>query len=69
VPSGPQVLEDFGPLARSLGWQLSALGWAREGTRPFISGGVPFKDNDDGRAAENAAAVLFANCLEAAPPC
>jgi tetratricopeptide (TPR) repeat protein len=61
------VLQDFRPLADSLEWELSDLYWAQEGVLPFAANEVPFLINNDGRASENAAAVLFANCAEAPP--
>jgi tetratricopeptide (TPR) repeat protein len=62
-----QVLEDYRPLVDSLEWRLSDLYWAREGVRPFAANDVPFLINNDGRASESAAAVLYANCREAPP--
>jgi hypothetical protein len=62
------TLEDFKPLTSSLGWQLSDLYWQTAGVRPFVENEVPFVVTSNGRLSEEAAAVLFANCIEAPPP-
>ena len=62
-----QVIQDFRPLSESLEWELSDWYWAAEGVRPFVANEVPFIVNNNGRASKNAAACLFANCLEAEP--
>ena len=61
------TLEDFKPLTNSLGWQLSDLLWETAGVRPFIENEVPFVVTSNGRLSEDAAAVLFANCIDASP--
>src|SRR5262245_30465109 len=61
------TLEDFKPLTSSLGWQLSDLYWQTAGVRPFVENEVPFVVTSNGRLSEDAAAVLFANCVEAPP--
>jgi tetratricopeptide (TPR) repeat protein len=60
-----QLLQDYRPLTASLEWELSGLYWEREGVRAFARDGVPFIVNNDSRTSESAAAILFANCLEA----
>jgi hypothetical protein len=50
-----------------LEWRLSELYWITEGVRPFITDAVPYSINNDGAASAAAAAVLFANCTDAAP--
>jgi len=64
VVAPAQIVQDFRPLAESLEWELSDWYWASEGVRPFVENEVPFVINNNGRASENAAACLFANCLE-----
>jgi tetratricopeptide (TPR) repeat protein len=61
------MIEDYRPLAESLGWQLAALNWLRLGVLPFIAGDVPFIVNNNGRLSTDAAALVFANCREAEP--
>ncbi len=63
-----QLIEDYRPIAESLECRLATLQWVRQGTLPFAQGHVPFAVNNNGRLSENAAALLFANCLETAPP-
>lgn len=63
VPS--QVVEEFRPLAECLEWRLSSLHWDTAGVLPFVDSEVPFLINNTGRLSENAAALLFANCLDA----
>jgi tetratricopeptide (TPR) repeat protein len=67
IPSGDITLEDFRPLPLNLEWRLSDAYWAAEGVTPFIIDAVPYQVNNDGSASAAAAAVLFANCVEAAP--
>lgn len=67
VPDGDVTLEDYRPLPHNLEWRLSDAYWSAEGVRPFITGAVPYHVNNDGSASAAAAAVLFANCVEAAP--
>ncbi len=62
-----QFLGPYLPLAQSLEWELSELHWVREGVLPFVDGMVPYLINNDGRLSADAASVLFANCMEAAP--
>ncbi|HET9319887.1 MAG TPA: SAM-dependent methyltransferase [Bryobacteraceae bacterium] len=64
---GWQLIEDYRPLAESLEWQLASLHWMHEGVLPFVQSGVPYLVNNDGLLSANSAALLFANCLEAAP--
>jgi tetratricopeptide (TPR) repeat protein len=63
VPSS--IVEDFRPLAECLEWRLSDVHWHSAGVLPFVDSEVPFLINNTGRLSENAAALLFANCLEA----
>ena len=65
VVSGDYELEDYRPLPLNLEWRLSALHWIRAGVTPFITNDVPFVVNNNGQASADAAAVLFANCLDA----
>ena len=65
VATGDCELEDFRPLPHNLEWRLSALHWIRTGVTPFITDDVPYLVNNNGRASAGAAAVFFANCLEA----
>jgi tetratricopeptide (TPR) repeat protein len=62
-----QMVDDYRPLAHSLEWQLSTLHWIEAGVLPFIDSSVPFLINNNGRLSSNAAALLFANCVEAPP--
>jgi tetratricopeptide (TPR) repeat protein len=62
-----QVLQEFRPLARSLEWDLANLYWITRGLLPFVDNEVPYLINNSGRASEDAALVLCANCLEGAP--
>jgi len=64
---GWQMIEDYRPLAESLEWQLASLHWMQEGVLPFAQSGVPYLVNNDGLLSANSAALLFANCVEAAP--
>jgi tetratricopeptide (TPR) repeat protein len=59
------LIEDFRPLSLNLEWRLSELHWIREGVTAFITGDVPWHVNNNGRASADAAAVLFANSIEA----
>jgi tetratricopeptide (TPR) repeat protein len=59
-----RIIQEFRPLVQSLEWQLSDLYWANDGAAPFIRSQVPFIINNSGRLSEDAAALLFANCLE-----
>jgi hypothetical protein len=63
---GDIVLEDYRPLPLNLEWRLSDVYWAAEGVTPFITDAVPYQANNDGRASAAAAAILFANCVDAA---
>lgn len=63
----PVVLEEFRALAQSLEWRLSASYWRAAGVLPFATGEVPFIVNNSGRLSEDAAALLFHNCLESPP--
>ena len=67
VSAGDITLEDFRPLPLNLEWRLSDAYWTAEGVTPFITDAVPYLVNNDGSASADAAAVLFANCVEAAP--
>lgn len=59
-----QLVEENQPLAKSLEWQLAGLHWAQEGVLPFIDSHVPYLVNNNGRVSADAAALLFASCLE-----
>jgi hypothetical protein len=59
-----QLVEEYEPLAKSLEWQLAGLHWTREGVLPFIDRHVPYLVNNNGRVSADAAALLFASCLE-----
>jgi len=63
-----RVVEEFRPLAESLEWRLASLYWKQMGALPFAENEVPFLVNNSGRLSEAAAELLFANCVEAAPP-
>lgn len=65
VVTGDLELEGYRPLPLNFEWRLSALHWIRTGVTPFITNDVPYLVNNNGRASADAAAVLFANCLEA----
>ena len=62
-----RLLQDYLPVAQSLEWQLARLYWNHDGVFPFADGSVPYLVNNDGRLSADAAAVLFANCVEADP--
>jgi tetratricopeptide (TPR) repeat protein len=62
-----QLIEDYRPVAESLEWRLARLSWDCEGMHSFADGSVPYVVNNDGRLSADAAALLFANCAEAAP--
>jgi len=62
-----EILEDFRPISESLEWRLSDLYWRTAGVLPFATNEVPFVITNSGRLSESAAAVLFANCLDAPP--
>jgi tetratricopeptide (TPR) repeat protein len=64
VAVNQQILQDFRPIAQSLEWQISELYWAKQGVAPFVRSEVPFIINNNGRLSEDAAVLLFANCLE-----
>jgi len=64
-----QLVEEYQPLAKSLEWQLAGLHWTREGVLPFIDGNVPYIVNNNGRVSADAAALLFASCLEPGAGC
>src|ERR1700737_810598 len=59
-----RIIQEFRPLVQSLEWQLSDLYWDNDGEAPFIPRQRPFIINNSGRLSEDAAALLFANCLE-----
>src|ERR1700722_20799439 len=61
-----QLIEDHRPLSQSLEFHLSNLHWSREGTLPFSRGEVPFLGSNNGWLSEISAALLFANCEDAA---
>jgi len=63
----PLQLQDYRPLSRTLEWELSDLHWSESGVLPFAENAVPFIVNNSGRLSEDAAAVLYANCLESEP--
>jgi tetratricopeptide (TPR) repeat protein len=63
-----ELLEDFRPLSDSLEWRLAAAHWRRHGVGPFVDGSVPWLVNNTGRLSADAAAVLYANCVEADAP-
>ncbi len=71
VLSGVQVascvLQEFRPLTQSIEWELGHLHWARAGLFTFAENEVPFVVNNSGRLSEDAAALLFHNCVEASP--
>lgn len=58
------ILQEFRPIVQSLEWQLSDLYWAKDGVAPFVRSEVPFIINNNGRLSEDAAVLLFENCLE-----
>jgi tetratricopeptide (TPR) repeat protein len=62
-----QVIQEFRPLARCLEWDLANLYWTTKGLLPFVDNEVPYLINNSGRASEDAALVLCANCLDGAP--
>jgi len=62
-----RVLQDFRPLTRCLEWELSELYWNSDGVLAFVGNAVPFLINNSGKLSEDAAAVLFANCVEHEP--
>jgi tetratricopeptide (TPR) repeat protein len=64
-----QLVEEYQPLAKSLEWQLAGLPWTREGVFPFIDSNVPYLVNNNGRVSADAAALLFASCLEPGARC
>ncbi|MGD0015791.1 MAG: SAM-dependent methyltransferase, partial [Bryobacteraceae bacterium] len=64
-----QLVEEYQPLAKSLEWQLAGLHWTREGVFPFIDNNVPYLVNNNGRISADAAALLFASCLESGARC
>jgi tetratricopeptide (TPR) repeat protein len=64
---GWQMIEDYRPLGESLEWELASLDWMQEGVLPFVENSVPYLVNNDGLLSANSAALLFANCVEAAP--
>jgi len=64
-----QLVEEYQPLAKSLEWQLAGLHWTREGVFPFIDSNVPYLVNNNGRVSADAAALLFASCLEPGARC
>lgn len=59
------VVQDFRPIIASLECDLADLQWLTYGVKPFVTNEVPHLVNNTGRASEDAAALLFANCLEA----
>lgn len=58
------IIQEFRPIVQSLEWQLSDLYWGNDGAAPFVRSQVPFIINNSGRLSEDAAVLLFANCLE-----
>lgn len=64
-----QLVEEYQPLAKSLEWQLADLHWTREGVFAFIDSNVPYLVTNNGRVAADAAALLFASCLEPGAGC
>ncbi len=62
-----EMLHDFLPLAEGLEWRLAEAHWLANGVSSFVDGRVPYLVNNDGRLSADAAAVLFANCLERPP--
>jgi tetratricopeptide (TPR) repeat protein len=65
VVAGDYELEGYQPLPLNLEWRLSSLHWIRAGVTPFVTNDVPYLVNNNGRASADAAAVLFANCMDA----
>ena len=65
---GARIVQDFCPMPHSLEWRLSRAYWATRGVLPFMRLESPSTINNDGRASERAAAVLFAWCEQAARP-
>jgi tetratricopeptide (TPR) repeat protein len=63
-----QLVEEYQPMAKSLEWQLADLHWRREGVFAFIDSNVPYLVTSNGRIAADAAALLFASCLEPGAP-
>ncbi len=63
----PRVVEDFRPLCESLEWSLSEAFWLTRGLRGFLQNEVPYSVNNSGSLSAQAAELLFANCVEAAP--
>ncbi|MDX2150305.1 MAG: SAM-dependent methyltransferase [Bryobacteraceae bacterium] len=61
------ILEDFTPFSESLEWRLSERHWQCHGVSSFVDGTVPFTINNTGQLSIQAAALLFANCMEAVP--
>jgi len=64
-----QLVEEYQPMAKSLEWQLAGLHWAREGALPFIDSNVPYIVTNNGGVSADAAALLFASCLEPGAGC
>jgi tetratricopeptide (TPR) repeat protein len=58
------LLEDYRPLGECLEWRLAEAHWDAAGLLPFVENTVPFLINNNGRLSADAAALLFAHCLE-----
>jgi tetratricopeptide (TPR) repeat protein len=67
TPAWREMIHDFVPLAEGLELRLADAEWLVNGVASFVDGKVPFVVNNDGRLSADAAAVLFANCLEQPP--
>ncbi|HEU0123911.1 MAG TPA: hypothetical protein VFQ91_25490 [Bryobacteraceae bacterium] len=65
IPS--RLIEDFRPLAESLEWRLSEAYWLETGTKAFIEQSVPYSATSGGTLAQDAAALLLANCRDDPP--
>jgi tetratricopeptide (TPR) repeat protein len=61
----PVRLEGFTPLHRSLEARISRQYWESRGHQAFLQREVPSDITNDGVRADQAAAVLFENCIEA----
>jgi len=66
VSTSSRVIQDFRPLSQCLEWHLAGIHWAEKGVLPFVDNEVPFVVTSSGQASQMAAAVLFANCRDAA---
>jgi tetratricopeptide (TPR) repeat protein len=65
--SNRDIIQDFVPLADSLEWNLGQEYLRQRGNKAFLSDAspVPFVINNDGTLSRNAAAVFFANLVDA----